>query len=79
MQVCISYLILAAFTQVIGEVVVDVSGEHAGILRVEFEDLSEATHTDILEVTVGQCLYVSISFDHMVCFRQVRPNQVPYP
>lgn len=32
--VCIWYLVLAAFTKVIGEVVVDVGGKHAAILGV---------------------------------------------
>lgn len=75
---CISYLVLAALTQVVGEVVVDVGGEHTGILRVEFQHLPQTTHTDILEVTVGERLHVSIGLDHLVCPRQVRPNQVPF-
>lgn len=75
---CLWYLFLAALTQVVGEVVVDVGGEHTGILRVEFQHLSQATHTDILEVTVGQRLHISIGLDHLVCSRQVRPNQVPF-
>lgn len=78
MRVCISYLILAALTQIVGEVVVDVGGENTGVLGVEFQHLSQATHTDILEVAVGQRFHVSIGLDHLVCSRQVRPNQVPF-
>lgn len=71
MGVCISHLVLAALTQVVGEVVVDVRGEHTGILRIEFQHLPQTTHADILEVTVGQRLHVSIGLDHLVCCRQV--------
>lgn len=74
----VSYLVLAALSQVIGEVVVDVGRENTGVLGVEFQHLSQATHTDILEVTVGQRLHVSVCLDHLVGPRQIRPNQVPF-
>ncbi len=77
-RVCILHLVLAAFTQVVGEVVVDVGGEHAGILGVEFQHLPQTTHADVLEVTVGQRLHISISFDHLIYSRQVRSNQVTF-
>lgn len=73
-----SYLFLAALTQVVGEVVVDVRGEHAAILRVELQHLLQAAHTNVLQVTVGQRLHVGVGFDHLLGARQVRPNQVPF-
>lgn len=73
-----SHLILAALPQVVGEVVVDVGGENTGIFRVQLQNLPQTTHADILEVTVGQRLHISIGLDHLVCPRQVRPNQVPF-
>lgn len=56
----------------------DVAGEHTGVLGVEFQHLSQAMHTDILEVTVGQRFHVSIGLHHLVYSRQVRANQVPF-
>lgn len=75
----ISYLFLAALAQVVGEVVADVRGEHAGIFRVEFQHLPQTPHTDILQVTVGQGLHVSIGLNHLVRPRQIRPNEIPFP
>lgn len=73
-----SYLFLAALTQVVGEVVVDVRGEHTAILRVELQHLPQAAHADVLQVTVGQRLHIGVGFDHLLGPRQVRPDQVPF-
>lgn len=74
-----SYLVLATLTQVVGEIVADVRGKHVGIFRVKFQHLSQSPQADILKVTVGQGLYISIGFDHLVCPRQIRSNQIPFP
>lgn len=66
-----SYLFLAALTQVVGEVVVDVRDKHAAILGVELQHLLQTAHADVLQVTVGQRLYVGVGFDHMFGARQV--------
>ncbi|TNN54377.1 hypothetical protein EYF80_035395 [Liparis tanakae] len=55
---------------VVGEVVVDVGGEHTGVLRIELQHLSQTAHVDVLEVAVGQRLHVGVGFDHLVGSRQ---------
>lgn len=44
---------MAALSQVVGEVVVDVSAETAAILWVELKDLPQSLNADVLQVAVG--------------------------
>lgn len=73
-----SYLILAALTQVVGEVVVDVGGENAAVLGVELQHLPQAAHADVLQVAVRQRLHIGVGFNHLLRPRQVRPDQVTF-
>lgn len=74
----ISYLILAALTQVVGKVVVDVWGKHVGIFRVKFQHLPQSPQADILKVTVGQGLHISIGLDYLVSPGQIGSNEIPF-
>ena len=60
--------------QVVGEVVVDVGGEGAGVLRVQLQHLSQRPHVNVLHVTVGQRLHVRVRLDHVIVARQVGAN-----
>lgn len=74
----LSYMGLTTLSQVIGKVVVDVSAEATAILWIQPQDLSQSLNTDVLQVTVGECLHVSICLDHLTMLRQVSPNQIPF-
>lgn len=75
---CGFHLCLAALSQVVGEVVVDIRAEATAILWVEAQDLPQGTDTDVLQVTVGQSLHVRIGLDHLVLRCQVCPNQITF-
>lgn len=61
-----SHLILAPLAQVVGEVLVDVVSEDTGVLRVQLQHLTEGPNADVLEVAVGQRLYIRVGLDHLV-------------
>lgn len=73
-----SYISFTALSQVVREVVVDVRAETAAVLWVQLKDLPQSPDTDVLQVTVGQCLHICIGFDHLVMFREVSPNKVTF-
>lgn len=73
-----SYISFTALPQVVGEVVVDVRAEPAAILGVQLKDLPQSPNTDVLQVTVGQCLHVCIGLDHLAMFWEVSPNKITF-
>ena len=73
-----SYISFTALSQVVGEVVVDVRAEPAAVLRVQPKDLPQSPNTDVLQVTVGQRLYICIGLDHLVVLREVSPDKVTF-
>lgn len=73
-----SYIGFAALSQVVGEVVVDVSAETAAVLWVQPKDLPQRPDTDVLQVTVSQRLHVRVGLDHLVTFWEVSPNKVTF-
>lgn len=76
---CGSHLCLAALSQVVGEVVVDIRAEATAILWVEAQDLPQGTDTDVLQVTVGQSLHVGIGLNHLLLGQRITADQVPFP
>lgn len=73
-----SYISLAALSEVVGEVVVDVGAEAAAVLWVQLEDIPQSPDADVLQVTVGQRLHVSVGLDHLVVLREVGTDEVPF-
>lgn len=73
-----SYISFTTLSHVVGKVVVDVRAETAAILRVQLEDLFQSPDADVLQVTVGQCLHICISLDHLVMFWEVGPNEITF-
>lgn len=73
-----SYVSFTALPQVVGEVVMDIRAEPAAILWVQLEDLPQGSHTDVLQVTVGQRLHICICLDHLAVTRKVSPNKIPF-
>lgn len=61
-----THISTVALSQIVCEVVLDLADELLGVLGVESQDLTEALEADVLEVTVGQGLHVSIGFDHLL-------------
>lgn len=71
-----SYVI--ALSQVVREVVVDVRAKPAAILWVQTKHLPQGPNTDILQVTVGQCLNIGVGLDHLVMFWKISPDKIPF-
>ena len=64
--VCVWYLGSVALSQVVGEVVGDLSDEFVGVVGVETQHLAQALQTDVLQVTVGQGFHVGVGLDHLL-------------
>lgn len=73
-----SYISFTALSQVVGEVVVDVRAKPTAILWVQPKDLLQSPDTDVLQVTVGQCLHICVGLDHLVVIWEVSPYEVPF-
>lgn len=56
----------------------DVRTEATAVLRVQLEDLPQSPDADVLQVTVGQRLHVSVGLDHLLVFREVSPDEVAF-
>lgn len=61
-----SYISFTAFSQVVGEIVVDVQAEPTAILWIKPQDLPQSPDTNVLQVAVCQCLHICIGLDHLV-------------
>lgn len=59
-----------AFSQVVGEVMLNLTDELLSVLGVESEDLSQPLQADVLQVTVRQSLHVGIGLYHLL-LRQI--------
>lgn len=55
-----SYMALLTLSQVIGEVVRDVLHKTVGVFRIQVEHLIQTPQINALQITVCQCLDVSI-------------------
>lgn len=71
-----SYLGVVSFPQVVRQVMLDLSDELLGVVRVETEHLAEAFEADVLQVTVSQGLHTGVGFNHFLLGQAVRANQV---
>lgn len=65
-----------SFPQVVGQIMLDLSDELLGIVRIETEHLTEAFEADVLQVTVGQGLHTGIGLNHFLLGQTIRANQV---
>lgn len=69
---------VTALSQVVREVVVDVRAKPTAKLWIQAKDLPQGLNTDILQVTVGQCLNISVGLDHLVVFWKISPDEVTF-
>lgn len=65
-----------SFPQVVGQIMLDLSDELLGVVRIETEHLTEAFEADVLQVTVGQGLHTGIGLNHFLLGQTIRANQV---
>ena len=73
-----SHVQLAAVSQVVGQVVVDVCAEASAVLGVHAQHLPQRLHADVLQVAVGQRLHVRVGLDDLLAAREVGPDQISF-
>lgn len=72
----LSYLSVVSFPEVVGQIMLDLSDELLGVVRVETEHLAEAFKADVLQVTVGQGLHTGVRLNDFLLGQTVRANQI---
>lgn len=70
------YLGVVSFSEVVGQIVLDLGDELVGVVGVKAEHFPKAFEADILQVTVGQGLHAGIGLNHFLLGQTVRTYQV---